>query len=76
MKKRRGLTRLIDEFVEVMGTANRLQQIDFSKNDEMTALSLKICKDEIRKMKRGDELFIEQRGTTNEATLMIGNEAN
>ena len=42
----------------------------------MTALSLKICKDEIMKMKRGDELFIEQRGTTNEATLMIGNEAN
>jgi len=42
----------------------------------MTALSLKICKDEIRKMKRGDELFIEQRVTTNEVTLMIGNEAN
>ena len=27
-------------------------------------------------MKRGGELFIEQRGMTNKATLVIGNEAN
>ena len=27
-------------------------------------------------MKRGGELFIERRGMTNKATLVIGNEAN